>query len=1330
MLPKKPLQVDDFSGGITDKILQGSPNRSAKLDNFLITSDRKLEERYGYKTPDSIIDYLPAGYGNRLNGSFSILNEKYLMVQSSRNLFLHSGAANTSWQTVQGIAGNPALSSGDVFSQSSMIELSNQIFMASDSGGLTSKVYQDKSGNWVSRTGGLPKAFRSNPQSEADILNRCFALANDIKAKFILHMKDAFADLAYYPQASQFINGAFGYRAVGQTQLHANTDQNALSYLQTPPAIPGYPIMPVPLPTPAPDATDRASLFNLIGALNSAMKAHTDDAKIGTSSDAKVYTGEIFNNTVTPYAHNGNRNFIARLPKLVAGPFLDLENDAPTTLLSQACAQLDDLAQKYYFHILGYNLHNFTNDINLINKYSLSIPKIGKVYFDKDLDGGEKVSITVPPTVTPSFNKFVAYVNNLKSIYMNHITDGMYSYSGSGPTPSWQMHTQRANSEYATLADTSFLVTLPDVVDFVDLDAAFLTIYWLRAAYYFHSYDAANATWPVFYNSDLPFINPGVGTQQYAAFTADVTAASPNIADVKFGGAAAIIPPNQWIFLQASLAKTVNNSYTNTPNGVSYIAKVNSSASGTAVLDRNVIAVPFGTNDMVMQVSGSKYHAYITNGPTTTVSRISALSSDLPSDPASTAKTAIGWLDLATELFNSLMSHTHDANVHVSGAPATNWTIIQVGSLNDLNNLYLSSSTIKAPFFIPEIQSFSWAFYYSDRFDTNDGTEYLTNGAPIYTDSIEAERFYQAGEQIDSLNTEFYPNTVMTVDSYATITNIPSIVNSNGSNYDSDIKMNLYRTAGNGIIYYKLDQIAAGITSYMDANADTVSSNSQNPLITREQLYTTGGIVGRDQIESAKYIAQVNGFTYYAGVSDGNVYQPNRLRQSLPLVPDAAPASFYDDFDDEIIGLGSARNNLIVLCKSSVFRENGVFTENGSGYMSHEKISDVVGGINQKSIVQTEIGVFYAGSDGYYYTDGYQVIKLSLEIDDTYAYLTKTEEQKRFIAGAYDKRNRRVWWSMKNDYQTEFYVLHLNQGVRPSAAFTKQFNPDVIKPASHVFWRDDHWFGHEEGYLMKSDIDQKADQIPNYLVAKPWNDSTIPYEYISTAMDGGTIFERKYLTKIHVVSDNSGNMAIQPYIVRDMNSDYMGIKPLAPINYKDNLIWGQPSCVWGTADLHWNNKGKMDEFRRFPHSTLRSDFFQIGLRPATLGVYNSESFFFPQFTFGLTTTTGTKNVFIYTQDASFTDLIWPTDVVGYKMAFEVDDYVSEYEILTVTGNVLTVSDPLGTFVNASGMKFVIRGKSKNQRLTVTSYVIHFANLGDLVKNYKGPAGSGGENAGQ
>src|SRR5690606_26215106 len=117
--------------------------------------------------------------------------------------------------------------------------------------------------------------------------------------------------------------------------------------------------------------------------------------------------------------------------------------------------------------------------------------------------------------------------------------------------------------------------------------------------------------------------------------------------------------------------------------------------------------------------------------------------------------------------------------------------------------------------------------------------------------------------------------------------------------------------------------------------------------------------------------------------------------QSIPNAPDAAPASFYYDCEDMLTGLSSTRSNLIALCKSSLYRISGGFNQQGQGALLGEKISDALGNLNANGIVRTEIGDFFAGTDGFYYTDEFQNIKITLDMDKTYAALTKSDTQNR-----------------------------------------------------------------------------------------------------------------------------------------------------------------------------------------------------------------------------------------------------------------------------------------------------------------------------------------------
>lgn len=67
------------------------------------------------------------------------------------------------------------------------------------------------------------------------------------------------------------------------------------------------------------------------------------------------------------------------------------------------------------------------------------------------------------------------------------------------------------------------------------------------------------------------------------------------------------------------------------------------------------------------------------------------------------------------------------------------------------------------------------------------------------------------------------------------------------------------------------------------------------------------------------------------------------------------------------------------------------------------------------------------------------------------------------------------------------------------------------------------------------------------------------------------------------------------------------------------------------------------------------------------------------------------------------------------ISFDFDDYETKYEILSQSGNELTFD---GTFpADLAEMKFVISGNKKNQRASINSYVVHFAQIGDSVKAY-------------
>ena len=172
---------------------------------MFITVDKKLEERggfvldSGYITPPSGPGYQLPGSQGRVNGYFNVLNDGWLIPQVARNLFTQN-PSTLNWEVINGVAGRPVLSGGDLYSQTTTAEYQNQVYLATDgeegsNGVLPSKIYQNESNVWTAKTAGLPRAWVRGAYSPSSLLAKCITNANAIRASMIAHMKDSIAGL-------------------------------------------------------------------------------------------------------------------------------------------------------------------------------------------------------------------------------------------------------------------------------------------------------------------------------------------------------------------------------------------------------------------------------------------------------------------------------------------------------------------------------------------------------------------------------------------------------------------------------------------------------------------------------------------------------------------------------------------------------------------------------------------------------------------------------------------------------------------------------------------------------------------------------------------------------------------------------------------------------------------------------------------------------------------------------------------------------------------------------------------------------------------------------
>lgn len=1274
-LPTKPLEFNDFSGGITENILQGDPRRYERADNFFITVDHKLEERPGF-LPDGETSYqIPGFLGQRINGYHAVHQENELIPQVSRSLFFKNDDGD--WAQIFGIGGRQALSGGDQFSQTTLAEFQKVVYLATDGddenqGVLPSKIYKDDTDSWVARTAGLPRSWVDGNYSDSSLLAKCITNANALRASMVLHFQDATNPTYVNPTTNQVAPPGI---------LHVNIDRYALSYFQS--VVFGADTnRPSPIPTPLGPCTNQATLFALITALNLAYSEHVPGDAMANSWGTQI--GSTFTNPVVrPRYHSDMPSYLWAFSAIdfplqkTKGPGAKLNANGTPDTIAEAAAMLDDLWQKWNWHRLAVNTHDGQNNPSNFDKYAPAGTKIGDIFL-----GDQNF-----PRIIPDFSDIAGFANNLKYFFNGHVTNNPTGFGLSG-------HKMRDNPYYNMMNECR-------IYDANDLDSTYLLIYWLRSCYQMHFADAG-------------FINP-----TFTNITFTGTAGSPNLTACVVQATGAALGAGFVAYfaeLGATQLQSTVNKYAGTGNYTT--ARIIASGAGTLTLDSNCAATGAG---QTAQLTNLIYHRNINNFGALAdrgfIGTNEQAADQLSNDAASLGTDTKSWLALGQDLFFAMASHIQYQTNHLTSAAGT------------FQNRVL---TVPAPpFYVPAVAEYAYAMFFQDKYTVGkNGVEYEVNGNPIFSLSTDCAVSYPVGAIPVNLYPSFYQARPILGSHQNLLYNLPVLVNDATTNYNvDDITLEIYRTTDGGQTFYKLASVPNGTTFYSDFVNDTLSDPNGNPSLTAGQtIYTSGGVVGDDQPPISKYTHILGNTAYYGAVTDGDQYFANRIRQSKENQPDSAPATFFDDLDSPLVGISSARNNLITFCETSIYRMAGQFNSQGQGAITHENISDTLGCLNAKSIIRTEIGVFFAGTDGFYYTDGYQIINITLELKDTYANLTATAEQKRSIYGGYDKITRRIWWAMKTaQYDSDnsiVYVYYLNFGVKPSGVFTTISNGLNFRPSSLVFQNGVAHVAHEKGYLFKLDKWNKWDALIDDLeTADNWVHELIPYDYRSVAIDLGTTFQRKWLTKVHLVGNNKGNAAIQPYALRDLNEYGQGAVPMAPINYTQNFTWGDPTFIWGNDECVWKTDGKMDLWRRFPAGQLRSDFMQIQFKPAYIAVYAS-SVGFPYGSFSSINSIA-KTMRISTPPG-FTHISWPLDVVGYEIAFSFDEYTQKWPIISVNDQTIEVDDP-DNLLPDTGLKFEweIWGFKKEQRVHISSYVLHFAYLGDENQHYPGAASTDG-----
>jgi hypothetical protein len=835
------------------------------------------------------------------------------------------------------------------------------------------------------------------------------------------------------------------------------------------------------------------------------------------------------------------------------------------------------------------------------------------------------------------------------------------------------------DATYHIISDTVSPITFPDAID---LDTLYIMIVYIRVQYQQHWQDSS---------------------LQHTIATCNITGTAITAGQIPAGGA--VPQPNYtiWDSSYVVFTKAQQRVFVNPPTVGGNWTTGTGTATASATATTNETTYP-------LDFTPALYH--ITENVNTSNESLAASNFGSFATYSPTVQNLTSWLSLLTQVSTAFMAHDNNNAVH------------------------LAASAHQPTATTPMISQYAYAMHWFYQYIRYDGVIFNVVSAPIFLGPVQTESISPAYQSVNPTGGAPLDVAAVTL----TVSNIPTLVNGGQDNYDtSNVQLKIFRTINAGSTYYLDGIISNGTTSFVDTLPDVFNPLLPTlvPLQQQTVIYTSGGVVNFDPAPICKYITIMQNTAYYAAIIDTGQTFLNRIRQSIQNNVDSSPGSFFLDLPDVITGISNTRNNVVAFCANSTYLIQGAFTQTGQGQMTYQSISDAIGCVSSESIVRTDVGIFFAGTDGFYYTDGFQLIKLSSELNLTYAALTSNSKQQLAIYGCYDRYNRRVWWTTQpnaSDWSsTQQYIFHVNFGVNATGVFTTASNSENYRPSSMIFWQGKQIRGDARGYLFLHTPLSKTDpQVNLSTTATTWNTSHIPYNYSSCAFDFGTTFNRKWLTRLAIQGKNVGNVAMN---VQSM-SDNGRVPPLnlAPIWFHPNIQWGQPNLIWGAPNslqpIVWGNTSQLDMWRRFPATQLRADYKQLKITPAFIGVYRYQDWPIGSAAVITPSGTGTASILLETPPG-YTAFVWPSDVVGYVFASQLDGYVAQYKItaLTTTTNTndtIIVTDPNNSLISSS-VAWIIRGIMKQQRISLTGYNVHFTLLGKMQQAYHGPQDAG-ENA--
>jgi hypothetical protein len=1251
----------DFSGGITDKNIPGQENLYSVADNMLIDHDKQLFQRGGLDIFSSTAFKLGGSQIVQRLVNFDFDTE--LLGLQNKNLYYISGGA---WTSLLGPTTHNPFPNNVAGSKIEESQWNHHAFFVSDSGDWPIKYYRDGSNNPQLRTAGLPKVDSTVRPVDGGLAD-AISLANDIRLKMITHTASNAAVAGTTP-----FNSATKHHVSNATLTAENANVTA-----------------------SVAATNLATLITLMNVLRDVYASHIGDAQ------KEIYPATRASH-VAPDANQPYQiqTALAYQPNYEWHSILNLSLINPTYVIPAAAkiaevvTYVNDLKDKWNWHNWAPLTHWNAFRYNTTEYY---------VGLGAHVTSVASVSTYTWAKISPQYDAFIQYVKDIYAEYAYHLASS-------------DSHLQH---DTINAIPSGYNVTPTTFQDALTLLGA------MGFFFYLHMYDAEFAV--------------------YKQYTADSTLGSNILTNVSPAPSAPgiLVPiygdgatPYTWSIPEGPLFGTKYNP--STAVGATTITL-------TATLGANLAAKQFlfTTGNYHLGKHVSRFY------------KIEDYSKEFNEQDysLSTVASLQGFSDLANTLALALKAHaisnkkidTNSPQVQIRNIFIDRYTPDDVTQTNG-ENFTNHMGNVESPTNNPNSDAPRSIFYFpasilGGKEFTNDWFDAINKPTAVsYNYKLLFKYDYLVGAlEFQDLGATSEPINIISIESprYAasdqakygiTLTNIFSYTDTANDNYaltdTTNFTKEIYRTLANGTVYYKVNlPVTAGVFSGSISNATTsytdISLDINN--VNNETLYTTGGVISNQAAPKCKHLHILDGIGYYANIildSNGDTFK-NRLMQSKVQNPTMVPATFYDDFDEEITGLSSTRSNLIVFCKKSVYREEGNFDDRGNGVLKHERISDQIGCISSQSIVKGESGVFFAGQDGFYYTDGYQILRLTGELEATFKTITTSAAQKSALQGTYDGVNKKVYWIVQSTSALtapdKMWVLDLQFGIKKDATPITTFSG--FTPTAVTFYNSLIHYGDSDGYTMKIDDTLNLDVKKNTAVsATLWDKKTTMWDFKSCHNPFDSEFYKKYFLRVTMQFKQTTNLSVQP--ISDADKGRV-VANLPIIRSRRLLDWGDSKIDWPTLFYTAKDGNVIDEFRWFKGGSLRSNFRAVELKNAYCVIGASDQ----MGNINLASLGGGN----YTCTLLTAGRKWPLYSVDYYVRIGGTDYIV-YQRDSDT--VVRINDPL-TLLSAPQLNiaFEMWGYPKNEHAHLMSYNVAYEYEGDEEKPYLGVTSlDGGQNA--